>query len=88
MDPARCVGLPKPQVRLLRPSVLLSTSRFIKCLAIVNDATYEATAVVPEHSVGGERLTRLLNEICAKRGKPAVMRTGNGREFTGKALLN
>jgi transposase InsO family protein len=66
----------------------VSTGRSIKCLAIVDDATHEAIAVVPEHSIGGERLTRLLDEICAKRGKPAIMRTDNGREFTGKAMLN
>jgi putative transposase len=66
----------------------VSTGRSIKCLAIVDDATHEAIAVVPEHSIGGERLTRLLDEICAKRGKPAIMRTDNGREFSGKAMLN
>jgi transposase InsO family protein len=66
----------------------VSTGRSIKCLAIVDDATHEAIAVIPEHSIGGERLTRLLDEICAQRGKPAIIRTDNGREFTGKAMLN
>jgi transposase InsO family protein len=66
----------------------VSSGRSIKCLAIVDDATHEAIAIVPEHSIGGERLTRLLDEICAQRGKPAIIRTDNGREFTGKAMLN
>lgn len=34
----------------------VSTGRSIKCLAIVDDATHEAIAVVPEHSIGGEHL--------------------------------
>jgi len=62
--------------------------RAIKCLVIVDDATHEAVAIVPEHCIGGEHLTRLLDQICAKRGKPAVIRSDNGKEFTGKAMLN
>jgi transposase InsO family protein len=54
---------------------------------IVDDATHEAVAVVPEHTIGGDHLTRILDEICAQRGKPAVIRTDNGPEFTGKAML-
>jgi putative transposase len=43
---------------------------------------------VAEHSIGGSHLTRILDEFCAKRGKPAVIRTDNGPEFIGKAMLN
>lgn len=62
--------------------------RSIKCLVIVDDATHEAVAIVPAHSIGGEHLTRLLDEICAQRGKPSIIRSDNGPEFTGKAMLN
>ena len=65
----------------------IASGRALKCLAIVDDATHEAVAVIPEHSIGGEHLTRLLDEVCARRGKPAIIRTDNGKEFTGKALL-
>jgi aryl-alcohol dehydrogenase-like predicted oxidoreductase len=41
-----------------------------------------------EHSIGGTHLTRILDEVCAKRGKPAIIRTDNGPEFVGKAMLN
>ena len=61
--------------------------RAIKCLAIVDDATHEAVAIVPEHCIGGEHLTRLLDQICAQRAKPTVIRSDNGPEFTGKAML-
>jgi len=59
----------------------------LKCLAIVDDATHEAVAVIPEHAIGGKHLTRLLDEVCARRGKPAIIRTDNGKEFTGNAML-
>jgi len=62
--------------------------RLIKCLVIVDDATHEAVAITPAYSIGGERLTRLLDEICAQRGKPSIIRSDNGPEFTGKAMLN
>lgn len=62
--------------------------RTIKCLVIVDDATHEAVAIVPEHSIGGNHLTRILDEVCSRRGRPAVIRTDNGPEFIGKAMLN
>lgn len=66
----------------------VAAGRTIGGLAIVNDATHEAVAIVAEHSMGGTRLTRLLDRICSQRGKPAVIRSDNGPEFTGKAMLN
>lgn len=65
----------------------VASGRAIKCLVIVDDATHESVAIVVEHSIGGEHLTRLLDGICARRGKPAVIRSDNGKEFTGKAML-
>jgi len=59
----------------------------LKCLVIVDDATHEATAVIAEHCIGGEHLTRILDGICSQRGRPAVTRTDNGPEFCGKAML-
>lgn len=66
----------------------VATGRTIKSLVIVDDATHECVAIVAEHSIGGTHLTRILDEVCAKRGKPAIIRTDNGPEFVGKAMLN
>lgn len=66
----------------------VATGRTIKCLTVVDDATHESVAVVPGHGMGGEQLTRILDGICAQRGHPAVIRTDNGPEFVGKAMLN
>lgn len=61
--------------------------RTIKNLAVVDDATHEAIAVVPEHSISGHQLVRILEQICALRGYPKVVRTDNGKEFCGRAML-
>jgi len=66
----------------------IASGRTLKCLAIVDNVTHESIAVAMEHCIGGSHLTRVLDGICAQRGKPAVIRSDNGREVTGKAMLN
>lgn len=61
--------------------------RVIKCLTVVDDATHEAVAVIPEHAIGGNALTRMLDEVTRGRGLPKAIRTDNGKEFCGKAML-
>jgi len=65
----------------------IASGRALKCLAIVDDATHEAVAVIPEHAIGGDHLVRLLDEVCAISGRPSIIRTDNGKEFTGRAML-
>ena len=65
----------------------IASGRMLKCLVIVDDATHEAIALIVEHCIGGEHLTRVLDGICSQRGRPAVIRTDNGPEFCGKAML-
>ncbi len=62
--------------------------RAIKCLTVVDDATHEAVAVVPERAIGGEPLTRILDRLWLERGLPRVIRTDNGKEFCGRTMLN
>lgn len=61
--------------------------RVIKCLTVVDDATHEAVAVAPERAISGHRLTRLLDELAVHRGLPSAIRTDNGKEFCGRAML-
>lgn len=61
--------------------------RAIKCLAIVDDATHEAVAIQPEHAIAGLAVTRILDELAVTRGLPKVIRTDNGKEFCGRAML-
>ena len=62
--------------------------RVIKCLTVVDDATHEAVAVVPERAIGSEPLTRILDRLWFERGLPRVIRTDNGKEFCGRAMLS
>ena len=61
--------------------------RVIKCLTVVDDATHEAVAIVPERAIGGISLTRSLDRLATARGLPKAIRTDNGKEFCGKAML-
>ncbi len=61
--------------------------RVIKCLTVVDDATHEAVAVAPERAIGGQALTRLLDRLAGQRGLPQAIRTDNGKEFCGRAML-
>lgn len=45
----------------------VADGRVIKCLVIVDDATHEAVAIEPEHSIGGNHLTG-----CSMLSAPSV----------------
>lgn len=55
----------------------------------MDDATYESVATVPERAIGGDLLTRILNQLHVTRGLPQVRTdyTDNGKEFCGRAML-
>nr|GAT42863.1 IS3 family [Mycena chlorophos] len=61
--------------------------RVIKSLTVVDDATHEAVAIVPERAIGGNLLTRILDRVALLRGLPKAIRTDNGKEFCGRAML-
>lgn len=61
--------------------------RVLKCLTIVDDATHEAVAILPERAISGQSLTRMLDRLSLTRGLPQIIRTDNGKEFCGKAML-
>jgi putative transposase len=61
--------------------------RVLKCLAIVDDATKEAVAIVPARALSGVAVTHVLDRLAVTRGLPRVLRTDNGLEFCGRAML-
>ena len=61
--------------------------RVIKCLTIVDDATHEAVAIEVERAISGLGVTRVLDRLALSRGLPRVIRTDNGKEFCGKAMV-
>ena len=62
--------------------------RVIKSLTIVDDATHEAVAIVAECAIGGQMLTRILDRLTLSRRLSQAIRTNNGKEFCGKAMLS
>ena len=61
--------------------------RVIKCLTIVDDATHEAVAIEVERAISGVGVTQVLDRLALARGLPKVIRTDNGKEFCGKAMV-
>lgn len=61
--------------------------RSIKSLTVVDDATHEAVAIVPERAMGGQQLVRILDQLVWTRGLPQAIRTDNGKEFCSRAML-
>jgi transposase InsO family protein len=46
----------------------IASGRTLKCLVVVDDGTHESVAVVVEHTMGGNHLTRVMDQICSQRG--------------------
>ncbi|WP_455433388.1 IS3 family transposase [Xanthomonas hyacinthi] len=62
-------------------------ARVLKCLVIVDDATHEAVAIDVERAISGHGVTRVLDRLAHSRGLPKVIRTDNGKEFCGRAMV-
>ena len=61
--------------------------RALKALVIVDDATHEAVAIDVERAISGHGVVRVLDRLALSRGLPQVIRTDNGKEFCGKAMI-
>ena len=56
-------------------------------LNIVDDVTRECLAAIPDTSISGRRVARELTELIARRGKPGMIVSDHGTEFTSNAIL-
>ena len=65
----------------------LAWGRRFRILAVVDDFTREALALVVDTSIGGARLVRELDGLVASWGKPATIVSDNGTEMTSRAVL-
>ncbi len=65
----------------------LASGRRIKCLTIVDDFSRECVDIAVDHGIGGEYVTRLLDQAGQFRGLPAALRTDQGPEFTSRAFM-
>jgi putative transposase len=61
--------------------------RRFRILAVVDDFSRECLCLVADTSLSGQRVTRELDAVIARRGKPLVCVSDNGTELTSTAIL-
>jgi transposase InsO family protein len=66
----------------------LACGRRFRILNIVDDVTRECLAAIPDTSLSGRRVTRELTALVTSRGKPQMIVSDNGTEFTSNAILH
>ena len=64
-----------------------ANGRRFRILNIVDDVTKECLGAIPDTSISGKRLARELSAIIEQRGKPGMIVSDNGTEFTCNAML-
>ena len=65
----------------------LANGRRIKCLTLTDDFSHECVDIAVDHGIGGEYVTRILEQAARFRGYPKAVRTDQGPEFTSRAFL-
>ena len=65
----------------------LASGRRFRVLNVIDDFSRECIGQVVDTSISGARVARLLEELIRKRGRPRVIVSDNGPEFTGKAMF-
>lgn len=65
----------------------LTDGRRFRILTIVDDCTRENIALIADTSLSGLRVTTELDRLAAARGKPGMIVSDNGTEFTSNAIL-
>jgi len=64
----------------------LYNGRRFRVLTVVDDLSRECPVLEVDHSLTGQRVTRVLDRIALTRGLPEVITVDNGPEFISKAL--
>ena len=85
----RCSGRPRP-ARLWSMDFVFDRTgegHALMCLMIADDATHEAAAVEVDRAILGNGVARILHRLALRRGLRQVIRSGNGKEFCGKAMV-
>jgi transposase InsO family protein len=91
----RAVGTRAPILVEARPNARWSLDfvhefacgRRFRILNIVDDVTRECLAAIPDTSISGRRVARELTALVNQRGKPGMIVSDNGTEFTCNAML-
>jgi putative transposase len=65
----------------------LASGRRFRILCIVDDFSRESLLTLVDTSISGARVVRELDALIELRGKPALIMSDNGTEFTSNAVL-
>ena len=66
---------------------VIAAGRNIRVLSVVDAFTRECLALEVDTGFASRRVTRVLDEIIARRGRPQAIRCDNGPEFTSRHFL-
>jgi putative transposase len=66
----------------------MANSRRFRVLNIVDDVTRECLAAIPDTSISGQRVARELTVLIGQRGKPRMIVSDHGTEFTSNAIFS
>lgn len=92
----RAIGIRAPILVETRPNARWSldflhdqfgSGRRFRILNVIDDVTKECLAAIPDTSISGKRVARALDEIICRRGRPGLIVSDNGTEFTSNAML-
>jgi len=61
--------------------------RRFRVFNVIDDVTKECLAAVVDTSISGRRVARELSAVIARRGKPGLIVSDHGTEFTSNAML-
>ena len=64
-----------------------ANGRRFRVLNVVDDVTRECLAAIPDTSISGRRVARELAGLIERRGKPGMIVSDNGTEFTSNAMF-
>jgi putative transposase len=65
----------------------MTDGRRFRILTVIDNCTRECLALVADTSLSGLRVTRELDAIIAQRGRPDMIVSDNGTEYTSNAIL-
>jgi putative transposase len=66
----------------------MANGRRFRILNIVDDVTRQCLAAIPDTSISGQRVARELTDLICMRGKPDVIVSDHGTEFTSNAIFS
>jgi putative transposase len=87
LRPALQLSAPNQEWALDFASDVMNAGRSFRVLSVIDGFTRECLALEVDTSMGGQRVTRVLERIVAERGAPLAVRTDNGPELTSRHFL-